>query len=501
MLGKILTVAVVMLLAPASSALSGPAWFSASGRAHVAAEGETVALSKIRSDAFLPQIKVNQDPTLNSLLQDYIQAAEALPSEGPGAYDGPVDLPYCGCFLYERQGEGWKFISPSEFAASRGQSGQFGAWVLEAPSLDELPKDAGLELFLDARVSDIATQRHAFSGEEVLVVLAKLAPGPARINTQFNPVDAYKAAPLVFTSLADTKKFQIDLLSGGRWLTKFSGQNPDGFDYYSGFAGLRLNFFANRDEEWEMLRLGWGARYRIRAGGQVGEFTTRKVAPPRKSWIFAKSASGKYKRMFLAAVRRLHPTYRAIVSQVAPYTTIKTHKQGGYSTANGYSSEDGDKQKPFTISFARDHLNNRAFRREVIAHELAHIIDYAGFDHLAYKAFLARFKKSKAWRRCIPGKQQFSEVSMWPCAQDEELIADQIAYAAAGGRSGEGGYGDPRLLPARTMLKMVKQNFYFTNPFEGYLLTDEEWNDMEPISEDAAASSRPIRDHFPVSGS
>lgn len=461
------------------------------------------SLAQLRAAAKLPAVAVNQDPALNSLLDQYISAIEALPAEGPGYSDEPNNLVQCGCYLYQKSGEGFNFISPTQFAQSRGQAGSYGAWTTTSFTLDNMPQEAALELFLDGRLTALAAHSHTFTGgQEALIIFAKLADEPAPVRVLENPLNSYDPLTLIFTSPDKTKKFRIDQRSGGQWLGKYYGSEPRDFGTYQGFAGLRLNYFADGDNHFDLLSLGWGARYRIVAGDSVGEFTTKQPTPPRKSWFFHKSMKRSHKAIFRRAISKMSPTYRAILKKIAPYTKIKTHSGGGYSIAEGYDTmRNTDKTLPFTVSFARGHLMMKNFRNEVIAHELAHIIDFSGFDDQAYREMKKSFKKSKKWRNCSSSNYKPSGgLPRWPCAGDTELIADQLAYGALNKRSGVGGYGHPRLISARAAMRLTKKYYQMSSPFSGKLLTDSDWRDIEADPDDLSLASRQIViDTFPES--
>lgn len=446
------------------------------------------SLSSVRAAAGLPAVRVNQDPALDSLLGQFIAAAEDLPADAPSQWDEPLDLAACNCYLYERQGSGFHFISPTEFASSRGASGSYGAWVLGEYNLDSFPQGYADELFLDSRLTDIAARNHTLSdGSQVFILFAKLSDGAPQIRAKYAKMDAFKSVTLPFTSPYSMTYFRIDLLSGKQWMPKYRGWSPSDFTTYPGFAGLRLNYFADTNDSYKRLSLAWGARYRISSGQTEGQFSTALPAPPRKSWVFAKSMTGKYKRIFLAAIRRMNPRYRVLIKQIAPYTKIKTHAGSGSSMAFPYGADgdEGSEDVPFTVSFARGHLEMRKFKNEVVAHELAHIVDYGGLDDVAYRDFRSRFKKSKKWKNCSGNGSSSADGPHWPCTEMSELIADQMAFAALNKRSGIGGYGHPRLISSKGMLSMLARYFHLTSPYDGELLTSDEWKDMETPEEAA----------------
>ena len=445
----------------------------------------TTSMGEIRSRAGLSEVPVNQDSSLNALLDQYLQAVDALPVEGPSSDDEPEGLVLCGCYLFEKAGAGFNFISPTQFASSKGYLGSYGAWSLGDATLDKLPNQIAEPLLLDSRLVAVSTRSHKFSdGSSSLIVMGKLSDGSPQISVKDGvSMDARKDVTLEFTSPANMTYFSISIRSGGSWLRKYRGWNPIHFNRLNGFAGLRLNQFASKPDNnlnrYDLVRLSWGARYRITAGSLSGEFQTAIPKPPRKSWLFSKSFSGSQRKVFLAAIRHMNPLYQKIIKQVAPYTTIASHSGDSVSFASGYNSDNNNESRPFKINFARSHINSRKFRRELIAHEIAHIVDYAGLDDIAYRVFMKKFKQSGKWRRC-KSSNPGSDFAVWPCLEDSELLADQIAYSAAGGRSGVGGYGDPTLISSKAMMKLLATHFHLTSPYDGYLLSDNEWRDPGP---------------------
>jgi hypothetical protein len=503
---SLLLVSLVFVTA-SSAAASSPRQSAAiksgvSGSVH-SAQDESVkmtSMKEVRSKAGLAEVPVNQDPELNSLLEKYLQAIDDLPAEGPS--DEPDGLAYCGCYLYEKSTNGFNFVSPTQFAASQGAVGNYGAWSLGDADLDSMPELTAEPLLLDSRLSAVSGRRYQFAdGSSAFMILGKLSTGSVKISVKNGALmDARKSVTLAFTSPADMTYFKIAIRSGGSWLQKYRGWRPQGFGSSYGFAGLKLNYFADSADTFDRVLLSWGARYRITAGSLSGEFQTAVPVNSNKSWVFKKSFSRAQRKIFLAAIRQMNPIYRAMLKQIAPYTSIAGHSQGSYSIASPYNFARGQEKVPFEVSFARSHMQMKKFRKEVIAHELAHILDFAGLDDNAHSVFLKKFKTSSKWRKCKPGGNPSGGISVWPCVDDGELIADQMAYSALNKRSGIGGYADPRLISSRSMMKLLKKYFHFTSPYEGHDLNDSEWDDIETPEEAARgeAESASISDYFPA---
>ena len=497
---KLAFILLLILLAAAPAAQAGAVVKSSQVKT---AQDQTVAVTSmkaLRAGAGLSEVPVNQDPELGALLDKYLKAIDALPAEGPS--EEPDGLAYCGCYLYEKSGNDFSFVSPTQFAASQGYSGSYGAWSLGEANLESMPEQTADPLFLDSRLTAVSTRLYKFAdGSSSFMVLGKLSAGPPTISVKNGvSMDARKAVTLSFTSPAEMTYFKIAIRSGGSWLQKYRGWQPQSFSSFYGFEGLRINYFADSSEARERIRLSWGARYRITTGSLSGEFQTATPKPPRSSWLFRKSFSKAQRHLFLSAIKQMNPRYRALIKQIAPYTAIASHSGGGISIAEPYDYSTGRESLPFAVSFERSHLQSRKFRKEVIAHELAHIIDYAGLDDNAYSVFLKKFKKSGKWRRCRPGSSSGGGSSVWPCIVDSELIADQMAYSALNKRSGMGGYADPRLISSKAMIALLGTHFHLTSPYEGYLLSDSEWRDLETPEEAAKGSvqSASIADYFPV---
>jgi hypothetical protein len=494
-------ISLLVFLAAAPAAQAGVVAGS-SGSVKIAQE-ETIqmtSMKQLRSKAGLSEVVVNQDPELNSLLEKYLKAIDELPAEGPS--DEPDGLAYCGCYLYEKSSDGFSFVSPTQFAASQGYAGNYGAWSLGDADLDSMPEQTAEPLLLDSRLSAVSGRRYQFAdGSSAFMILGKLSTGSVKISVKNGALmDARKSVTVAFTSPADMTYFKISIRSGGSWLQKYRGWRPQGFGSSYGFAGLKLNYFADSADTFDRVLLSWGARYRITAGSLSGEFQTAVPVNSNKSWVFKKSFSGAQRKMFLAAIRQMNPIYRAMLKQIAPYTSIAGHSQGSYSIASPYNFARGQEKVPFEVSFARSHMQMKKFRKEVIAHELAHILDFAGLDDSAHSVFLKKFKTSSKWRKCKPGGNPSGGISVWPCVDDGELIADQMAYSALNKRSGIGGYADPRLISSKSMMKLLKKYFHFTSPYEGHDLNDSEWDDIETPEEAARgeAESASISDYFPA---
>lgn len=460
-----------------------------------AQQAETVSLDQLRQGAGLaPVSRENGSGPLTDLGRAYIDAMANQSSSDPA--DEPADLVYCSCNLVMDIGGVPTWVTPGSFAASRGVQGSFGAWVLDAAyGLDNLPQGEGLELFLDARLKSVAElpYRPTYQGKDRKLIFAELSAGEPQLNISADPLDATDPTALYWTSPA-AEGFRIDIKNRKGWLKKFEGKSPEGYDYSPGFAGLRMNYWDPGQEMSKGLRLAWGAEYRISQAGLSDQFKTKGAQSSSKGFQWAGSAKGKYKRMILASIRKMSPVFRRMVDKVAPFTKVAVHKGGGSSLAN-YDPQ--NRNTPFSISFDRSHLAMLKFRREVIAHELGHIIDFAGFDEDSYKAFKRLLHKSKKWRYCssVGYRPPSAGPSRWPCSEDMEMLADQFAYAAVGKRSGIGGYGTPILAKRSKMLALMEQQFAFLSPYGGQTLASSEWDS-------ASIASRPepltIVDRFPV---
>lgn len=167
------------------------------------------------------------------------------------------------------------------------------------------------------------------------------------------------------------------------------------------------------------------------------------VPAQARSWRFAPSVSAQDRAIFRAALDSFDPGMRALFAEVAPYTTVATHR--GATSLGGTS---GLRRRPYLVDYATAHLHDRSYARHAIAHELGHVLDDAGVGPRRMREFVAAARRSARWRSCFVMRGG-------GCVTRRELFAEQVAYAATGGLRVPTGYHDPPLVTTGRMLEVL----------------------------------------------
>lgn len=163
------------------------------------------------------------------------------------------------------------------------------------------------------------------------------------------------------------------------------------------------------------------------------------------SWHFAPSVSATDRGIILRALGSFEPGIRRLFAEVAPYTTIGA--QSGSTSLGGTS---GLRQRPYLVIYARAHLHDPAYAPHAVAHELGHVLDDAGVGPRTMRTFLRVVRRSRHYRSCFV-------MAGGGCTPRRELFADQVAYAATGGRHAPTGYHDPPLLSTSRMVRILSR--------------------------------------------
>jgi hypothetical protein len=157
--------------------------------------------------------------------------------------------------------------------------------------------------------------------------------------------------------------------------------------------------------------------------------------PPQHAELLlerVRSAPAPYRRLLRAAfprtkiraTREYNASYVAIerrggVNHYVMYLDLKTRRKGAYG----------------------DHLTT---------HELGHVIHHEWFDDADYQRFFDLFRQSPNWRDCFE-----TGIPENPCVNEQEILADQLAFYATGNLDFRSDYNVPPLADRPSMTAAI----------------------------------------------
>lgn len=233
---------------------------------------------------------------------------------------------------------------------------------------------------------------------------------------------------------------------------------PVSLERAKGGAGAWLVQHASGDDDG--LRLAYGTRYRLVVDGMSWSYATPPL--PRaylaRGWRFGPTMRASDRAAFVRALATARPFARELVAQLDGGVTV--HRRACDDADS--SCAEYDESGAYSMSIApADFVDTFAALRFVTLHELAHLVDYIGFDSGAYPAFRKLFRTSPRWRSCFP-----DETSETGCVDFSEVFADQFAYWATGlPADPTGGYGDPPLVVPEAFEKVLRAQWAFPPPW------------------------------------
>ncbi len=189
------------------------------------------------------------------------------------------------------------------------------------------------------------------------------------------------------------------------------------------------------------------------AARSIHKSPTRKIVP-RGRWKLDLSRGERL--AFLRSVASLRPVPKAMLERLQARTVVRSldHSScGGHSAcAVGTFTQLGTtRTATYELEFIHGILDTTTRSRFLVAHELAHLIEYEGLSATGRRAFELAFRSSPAWRDCFPYRNG--------CVPPPEVFADQFAMYALGAPASRTGYGVPRLVSDATFERLLRLHY------------------------------------------
>lgn len=139
---------------------------------------------------------------------------------------------------------------------------------------------------------------------------------------------------------------------------------------------------------------------------------------------------------------------RRLVRLAAPHLKLRRGHRSEPGRGTWSFALHGDGLLRITVSLAPVIARSGETGRHVLMHELGHAIEIATFGDADRERLDGLLRESPHWRDCF-------EMADGACAPPREVVAEQLAFWAAGDRSVRTGYAVPPLLSRAAMSRFM----------------------------------------------